>query len=55
MGEKQMSEAVKNSIAEYERIRAMFLSGDPDAESAWRKFVTADNGVSICANYIGNC
>lgn len=50
-----MSEAVKNSIAEYERIRAMFLSGKPEAESEWRKFLTADNGFSICSNYIGNC
>lgn len=48
-----MSEAVKNSLAEYERIRAMFLSGDPDAESAWQRFVNADNGFSICANVIG--
>ena len=48
-----MSEAVKNSIAEYERIRAMFMSGNPDAESAWRKFMTADNGYGICALYIG--
>ena len=48
-----MSDAVKNSIAEYERIRAMFLSGNPEAESAWQKFLHADNGYGICANYIG--
>jgi len=48
-----MSEPVKKAVAEYEHIRKMFLSGDPDAENAWRKFVTAENGYSICSNHIG--
>ena len=48
-----MSEAVQKAKAEYEHIRKMFLSGDPDAENAWRKFVTAENGYSICSNHIG--
>ncbi len=48
-----MSEPVKKAIAEYERIRAMFLSNDPNAEAEWQKFVHADNGFGICVNVIG--
>jgi len=53
MGAEIMSEPVKKAVAEYERIRAMFLSNDPNAEAEWQKFVRADNGFGICVNVIG--
>ena len=53
MGAEIMSKAVKDAIAEYNRIRAMFLSNDPNAEAEWQKFVNADNGFGICVNVIG--
>jgi len=53
MGAEIMSEPVRKAVAEYERIRAMFLSNDPKAEAEWQKFVHADNGFGICVNVIG--
>ena len=46
-----MAQAVQKAIAEYNRIRDLFLSGDPSAEEAWRNFVA--NGYGIAMPYIG--